>query len=118
MLEPAIGADVILDIAINVPDCKKSANPFPVRTSAVAEAKPVPLFIKLGVAKTPLPVLTSVGASKILFGSVIVIVGAEVYPEPGSRILITNIFSCATNARALVVAPSSNELATVPAVPR
>jgi len=52
----------------------------------------------------------------MLFGSVIVIVGATVYPDPGSNSLIAKILLFDTYARALVVAPTNIELATVPAV--
>ena len=54
-----------------------------------------------------MPILTEVGASNKLLGSVIVIVGADAYADPGSSILIANILVSATNARALAVDPNT-----------
>jgi hypothetical protein len=62
-------------------------------------------LINDGLANTPNPFLTVTGASKVLLGSVNVMVGSVVYPDPGSVILTWNILLDATLARALVVAP-------------
>ena len=72
----------------------------------MAESNPVPRFLKLTLAQAPSPILTVVGASNRLLGSVMVIVGAEAYADPGSVTLIANILESETNARALAVAPS------------
>jgi hypothetical protein len=71
-------------------------------------------LINDGLANTPEPILEVTGASKVLLGSVNVIVGSLAYPDPGSVILIWNILLTATLARALVVAPVLIYVATVP----
>ena len=78
--DPGTGVDVNLLTAMYAPFWKKSALPLlpSALTEPVADVKLVPLFINVGVAIAPLPILTCNSTSVMLFGSVTVTVGALV----------------------------------------
>ena len=63
----------------------------------------VPLLVHVGCLSTPSPYLTACGASSVLFGSVNVNVGAELYPVPESHILTAAILPSATLTRPLAM---------------
>ena len=66
---------------------------------------PVPALLNVGLAITPFPTLTSIATSAVLLGSVSVIVGSAVYPEPGSQISMADTFASTTVALPCVLAP-------------
>jgi hypothetical protein len=111
IFEPGTGLDSSLRQATNEPGWKLSANPSPLSISAEAVSYCVPRLRNDGLANTPSPVLTVNGASKMLLGSVIVIVGAELYADPGSNNLTANILPLATDALARAVVPAVITLA-------